>query len=540
MAGPAVSLENVGRLVSRRRFLGLSITAGAVAAALSGCTEPTRGSTVIPSVPVHPTRTTTPVSKTPGPAVGEARQDGTNDWHLGRIGAPDAVEGYTDKTDVAPGEHFTLYISSTAQQVDIHALRMGAYRHGHARLVWSTHGVTVHRQARPTLQAHTNMITAEWEQTVTVTTDGWPEGAYLLRLSCADGRRYVPMIVRSDDASGRILLVHATSTWAAYNLWGERNLYQGPGGKDDYAHRSRVVSFNRPYNNRGAEKFLAFERPVVELAERLQLPLAYTTSAHVHANPELLRNASAIVSLGHDEYWTPQMRANVTAARDAGVNLAFLGANACFRRIRFEKGGGGEHRHVVCYKSDWRADPLRGVHDALVTNDFRQRPAPSPECALTGTYYEAYPAAGAYEVLTPDSWLFAGTGAAKGSRYPGLIGPEYDRVNPVVPLPRPMQVMSHSPITCKGAHTYSDSAYYTTDSGAGVFNAGTMSWTRALYPVATRGLPRKTSDLVVQVTTNLLRAFQDGPAADRFPAVDNLDQVKPYVGDPTWDRHNLW
>jgi hypothetical protein len=530
--------------VSRRRFLGLSITAGAVAAALSGCTEPTQRSTPIhvpespgPTIPGAPTL---PGSRPVGPAVSEGRLDGTNDWHLGRIGAPEAVEGFTDKTDVAPGEPFTLYISSTAKLVDIEALRMGSYQRGHARRVWSKRGVRVHRQSPATLQAKTHMITAEWERTVTVPTAGWPEGAYLLRLSCADGRRYVPMIVRSEDASGRILLVHATSTWAAYNLWGERNLYQGPGGEDDYSNRSRIVSFNRPYNKRGAEKFLAFERPVVELAERLRLPLAYTTSAHVHDNPQLLMNASAVISLGHDEYWTPQMRSNVTAARDAGVNLAFLGANACFRRIRFEKGGGGDHRHVVCYKTDWRNDPMHGVDDALVTNDFRQHPKPNPECSLTGTYYEANPVEGAYQVLTPGSWLYAGTGAKKGSKYPGLIGPEYDRVNPVVKLPRPMQVLSHSPVRCKHTNTYSDSAYYTTGSGAGVFSAGTMNWTRALFPVSTRGFSPKTSAFVEQVTTNLFHAFKAGPAAGRFPAVDNLDQVKPYAGDPTWDQHNLW
>src|SRR5581483_2967487 len=84
---------------------------------------------------------------------------------------------------------------------------------------------------------------------------------------------------------------------------------------------------------------------------------------------------------------------------------------------------------------------------------------------------------GAYTVLTPDSWLFRGTGVQKGTSFAHLVGPEYDRANPVVQLPRPFQVVAHSQTICKDTHTYSDSAYYTMNSGAGVFNSGTMRWT---------------------------------------------------------------
>ncbi len=87
--------------------------------------------------------------------------------------------------------------------------------------------------------------------------------------------------------------------------------------------------------------FLTYERNVVKLAEYLTmekggLDLAYVTSMDIDADPRLLDGASALVSMGHDEYWTPQERANVTAARDKGVNLAFLGANAMFRRTRLQ------------------------------------------------------------------------------------------------------------------------------------------------------------------------------------------------------------
>lgn len=526
--------------MSRRRFLGLSATAGAAAAAVTACTPdhaPDSGGVATTSEPSAPP---TPGSTTPGPVrdIAEADQPGTTDWHLNYLGPPEAVEAYADKTDVVPGERFDLFISSTAKRIDIEAFRIGWYHGGNARRVWHREGVRVHRQAKPTVDKHTNMVTADWEQSLTVRTDGWPEGAYLLRLSTDDARRYVPMIVRTVDTAGKILLVHATSTWQAYNTWGGHSLYEGPGGPDDYPNRSRVVSFDRPFDGSGADKFLAFERPVVSVAEHLRVPLAYTTSAWVDSDPKLLTKASAIISMGHDEYWTPAMRANVTAARDAGVNIAFLGANACFRRIRYQKADAGAHRQIVCYKSDYRKDPMYPKHPKLVTTDYRAAPEGDPECSLTGTYYEAYPVEGDYKVLTPDSWLFAGTGVKKGTKFKGLIGPEYDRVNPVVKLPRPMQVLSHSPITCKGTHTFADSAYYTTDSGAGVFNTGTMNWTRALLGVT--GVDPDTSAFVKQVTANLLTAFKDGPAAKRYPAEDNLNHLKPYQGDPTFIGHDLW
>ena len=125
-----------------------------------------------------------------------------------------------------------------------------------------------------------------------------------------------------------MVLVNAVTTWQAYNLWGGRSLYEGPGGFDG---RSRKVTFDRPYDTSGARLFLDFERDAIEVAERSGVPLAYLTSLDLR--PGVLDGARAVVSLGHDEYWSPGMRAAVTRARDNGTNLAFLGANAVYWRI---------------------------------------------------------------------------------------------------------------------------------------------------------------------------------------------------------------
>jgi hypothetical protein len=42
------------------------------------------------------------------------------------------------------------------------------------------------------------------------------------------------------------------------------------------------------------------------------------------------------VSSGHDEYWSGPQRANVEAARDAGVSLAFFSGNEIYWKTRTE------------------------------------------------------------------------------------------------------------------------------------------------------------------------------------------------------------
>ena len=146
----------------------------------------------------------------------------------------------------------------------------------------------------------------------------------------------------------------------------------------------------------------------------------------------------------------------------------------------------------------------------------------------------------AYVVASPNSWVFGGTGVQKGTRFTGLVGIEYDRVNPVYPVPRPIEILSHSPLTCRGINSYSDSAYYTTSSGAGVFASGTMRWVHSMGGAYMFGLNKRAWGLTEKVSANLLHAFADGPAAAKYPAHDNLAAMQEWPGDPIAAQHNLW
>ena len=522
-------LTRVDGQTSRRAFLGLA--AAGVAGTVSACTglRSVTGS----SAGAHPVAQAATGWRNPLP---ENALPGTSDWVIRHLGAAHEIEGYPGRVSVLPGEPIPLFVSTAGRAFTATAYRLGWYQGHGARQLWTSGTVRGGAQRAAAVTGVTNTVAVDWDPVLQVPTDDWPPGAYLIKLDADTGaQRYVPVTVRSPSCAGKVVLKACVQTWQAYNMWGGYDLYKGPTGA--YADRSLVVSLDRPYDSNGASMFLTYERNVVKLAEFLTtqpggLDLAYVTSMDIDADPGLLAGASALVSMGHDEYWTPAERASVTAARDQGVNLAFLGANAMFRRTRVQPSAAGPAREVVCYKTDYLADPEYGKDPSAVTSDWRDPPSADPESSLTGTSYEGYPVDAPFVVSSPKSWVYRGTGVSAGDSFPHLVGVEYDRVNPAYPVQRPTEVLSHSPLTCGGVASYGDSAYYTHPGGAGVFNAGTMRWVEAIYGDQPHGIGGATPAFVRAVTANVLQAFAQGPAAARYPAADNLDQINEYEGTP--------
>jgi hypothetical protein len=119
------------------------------------------------------------------------------------------------------------------------------------------------------------------------------------------------------------------------------------------------------------------------------------------------------------------------------------------------------------------------------------------------------------------------------------VGSEYDRVNRGAPTPRGIEVLTHSPVRCRGIRSFSDSAYYTEPSGAGVFAAGTSRWVAALDQTCAGCVTTPVgSTLVTAVTTRLLTAMALGPLGLSHPGVGNLDALHEYAGDPIATRVN--
>jgi hypothetical protein len=485
----------------------------------------------VPSAASHPAAAPAAPAGPAGSWVAvENRRPGTSGWRITRLGPPEAIQGWTDQVSAAAGERVRLYVSTTARRFRVQAYRMGWYGGHGARLVWRSQPVVGRRQAAPTLTPETNMVATRWRPSLTIPVDqDWPPGVYLLKLVAATGQRYVPLTVRDDTSHAALVVQDAVTTWQAYNRWGGRSLYVGPDGRLET--RSRVVSFDRPYDGNGAGEFLGNEYPLVRLVESLGLDVTYWTNVDLHRHPERLLAHRTLVSLGHDEYWSTRMRRGAEAARGHGVNLAFMGANAVYRHIRLEPSATGPDREEVNYKP-WSVgdDPAWKTDPSQVTTDWRRPPLNDPESRLLGAQYECNPTHAPGVVVQPSSWLFAGTGVRAGTVLPGLVGDEYDRVQPDAPRPPRVEVLLHSPLHCLGASvrgpSFADTTYYTARSGAGVFNAATSSWVCQLSRACatTRRSPR-TARVVRTATVNLLRVFARGPAGQGHPSRSNLTRL---------------
>jgi hypothetical protein len=462
---------------------------------------------------------TSPVSVQAPWVIAENRKPGTSKWRI-PADAPTNIEGFADKVSAQNGDQVTLFVSTSAGSFHVEAYRIGYYQGFGGRFVWRSPRKPGHDQAPSVRTAGTNMVAAPWSPSIRIHIGAdWPQGVYMLKLVAGNhAQSYVPLTIRDDSSHAALVIQSSVTTWQAYNDWGGYSLYHGAGGFGD---RSRVASFDRPYaGRRGSADFFWIESPLVYLAERLGLDVTYWTDIDLHERPGLLLHHRALVSLGHDEYWSSAMRSGALAARIHGVNLAFLGANDVYRHIRLVSSPLGRDRQEVNYKVA-SEDPLFGVNNDEVTSQWREAPVPRPESLLLGGLYQCNPVHADMMISAASSWVFAGTGMANGDRLSGAIDLEYDRVDGNLPTPASVQILAHSPLTCRGRGDHADVTYYTTRRGGGVIDMATQGW----IPLLTCQPPQATTrcnQRAVRITTNILRMFAAGPAGIDHPSRPNL------------------
>lgn len=480
-------------------------------------------------------------------------------WSVSGAGSA-TIQGFATEISVNAGQTQRFKVSTPATSYRLDIFRMGYYGGNGARQVASINPVG--RQSQPAclsddstglVDCGTWAVSASWA----VPADA-VSGIYFARLVRTDGTAgasHVFFVVRNDSSHSNLLFQTSDTTWQAYNTYGGNSLYVGsPDG------RAYKVSYNRPITTRdtGAEDFVFnAEYPMVRFLEANGYDVSYAAGADTDRRGSLLLNHKTFLSVGHDEYWSGAQRANVEAARDAGVNLAFFSGNESFWKTRWEPsidGSATPYRTLVSYK-ETHADAVIDPQDPPTWTGTWRDPRFSPpadggrpENAMSGTIFRVNSGTLSLQVPAVDGklrfWrgtsvasLPAGATATLGS---GIVGYEWDEDPDNGYRPAGLVRMSTTPAT--GVEVLLDygSTYgvgnathnitlYRSASGALVFGAGTVQWSWGLDSNHDRGSGAASTPMR-QATVNLFADMGVQPAtiqSDLVAATASADQAGP-------------
>jgi Domain of unknown function (DUF4082)/Putative Ig domain/Bacterial Ig domain len=283
------------------------------------------------------------------------------------------------------------------------------------------------------------------------------------------------------------------------------------------------------------------EYPMIRWLEANGYNVSYTSGIETDRSGARLLQHRVFVSVGHDEYWSATQRANVEAARNAGVNLAFLSGNEVFWKTRWESSIAGTttaYRTLVCYKETHAGAEIDPSPQWTGTwRDSRFSPPSDggrPENALTGTLFtvNGYPPRDSIKVPAEYGlhrfWRNSGVnnlaGGTTATLLAGTLGYEWDE------CPdngfRPAGAMLLSSTTISGVETLRDygSTYvagsathslclYRHNSGAWVFGAGTIDWSWGLDANHDNSISTSTSQPMKQAMVNLFADMSVQPAS---------------------------
>lgn len=420
------------------------------------------------------------------------------------------IQGWFDKASVACGESVGLHLSGRNKAAKVTLYRLGYYGGIGARKVWEISLDNVARQESATVSAAPERtVTTSWPVSVSISiTSQMPPGEYVARLDDGGPATFAPLIIKDEASRSPLVLISSVLTWQAYNHFGGFSLYRG--ASQDHGTRSRVVSFNRPYDGNGAGQIFIHEFGIIKTAEKMGLNITYLTDLDVDAKPALLKEHTSIILGGHAEYWTRAMRSGIMNARDSGSNVIVLGANTGYWKTRLQSGG----REVAVWRDN--LDPY-STDSLKVTNQWRKSPSAQPESEILGAAYAGLGVKADYEVVRANNWPIAGTSLKAEDIIKGVVGREVDSPDRD---PGPgVQLMLSTKTKVRGRMERIGMTYYTTKSGSGVLNASTNGWVCAITNSCnwTR-IPKESSLQVEEITAQILKEAAKGPLGKLHPA----------------------
>ena len=459
-----------------------------------------------------------------GPAAtvaAENRRPGTEDWRLpGGVGRGE-VEGYVASQSVRPGQVQRVYVHSKgARWIRVDVYRMGWYGGRGGRLVLASRRLAQRAQPPCAHDSRTGLTECRWHPTIRFPIPtALTSGVYVVKMTTDRGAARDAMFVLEAARPRPILAQISTSTYEAYNTWGDDSLY--PGGHTvgiTGTGQGVEVSYDRPYETvTGAGQFFTRDVATVRFLERDGYDVSYTTNPSVDARPGQVRGHRVLLDIGHSEYWSQPAADSFSHARDAGTNLVFLASNTMAWRVRFApatassgESGAPDHR-IIGYKEHVASDPDRALPSGL----FPRGGAPitgtawhecvTPRVPAVGRSVNHYYAWRPSAPLTP-GWLFRGTGLTAAARVGGIVGYELDRTD--ANSPPGIQIVGSGTTPCQGNRPplgVSQTTLYRAASGALVFSSGTMAWQLGLSPApdASPDAPRQTDPRLIRLTENL-------------------------------------
>jgi hypothetical protein len=416
------------------------------------------------------------------------------------------IQAYANTVSVSPGQKIIFYASTLdpGTRYTISWYRLGWYNGDGARQMFATDFLSGHPQGyydsskRVLANCHSchvdlmsGLVDANWQPSYTLTVPSdWTTGVYLAKFTDEHSNTtMVPFDVRG-NAHARYLVVTPDVNYQAYNSWGGFSLFTANG--NDVRH-SIQASFNRPYmSSLDTNQLFDSELNAIRWLEMQGYDLSYVSDVDLHEHPESLMDHKALIFLGQDTFWSKEMRDGIEYARDHGVGIAFLGAETGTWQMRFDADSNGRpDRTIVSYRvtsemHNLQFDPLYGRDNARVTTRWRDPFLSRPENALIGVMFSDTTAH-----VADFSWhtnahllgaLVAATGLAGNKSYGcGLVGNAWDRVYDNGASPRGLVVLSTSKAFNDGSvDDVSNTTYYVAPSGAMVFAAGSLYWSRGL------------------------------------------------------------
>jgi Domain of unknown function (DUF4082)/Bacterial Ig-like domain/Bacterial Ig domain len=432
-----------------------------------------------------------------------------SEWDITGSGDP-SIQGFTTDISVDQGQIVRFKINTTASDYRLDIYRLGYYGGRGARFITTVQPTATLPQTQPACltNATTGLIDCgNWAESAswTVPIDA-VSGIYvakLVREAGGAGSSHVVFVVRDDDGHSDLLFQTSDTTWQAYNQYGGNSLYVGsPAG------RAYKVSYNRPITTRGTtpeDWVFNAEYPMVRWLEANGYNVSYSTGVDTDRRGAELLEHKVFMSVGHDEYWSAPQRANVEAARNAGVHLAFFSGNEVFWKTRWENStdvSGTPYRTLVTYKETHANAVIDPQDPPTWTGTWRDPrfspPADGgrPENALTGQIFTVN-GRDIRSIVVPDTdgkmrfWrntsIATLAGGASATLPNGVLGYEWDEdldngfrpaglfrlSTSTYSVPSYLQDYGSNYATGTATHHLT---LYRHSSGALVFGAGTEQW----------------------------------------------------------------